>query len=92
MGLIKKVTELNKTEETPKKIERKSITSQLRERDVKTSVTTNDGVPQKLSVHDTDYLMKMFLRSSIQGNEIEQAHTVFQKLKALHKGNIEDEN
>ena len=92
MGLLNKVSDLKKIEETPiKKKESTSITSQLRGVNTK-SLTTKDGVPQKLTVHDTDYLMKMFLRSSIQGNEIEQAHTVFQKLKALHKGNIEDES
>tara|TARA_R110000824_G_scaffold169993_6_gene347225 strand:+ start:113 stop:346 length:234 start_codon:yes stop_codon:yes gene_type:complete len=63
-----------------------SITSKLR------GNTSMAIVPQKLSVHDTDFLMKMFLRSNIQGNEIDQAHTVFQKLKAIHKGNIENES
>tara|TARA_R100000458_G_C8190131_1_gene184116 strand:+ start:161 stop:451 length:291 start_codon:yes stop_codon:yes gene_type:complete len=94
MGLIESVTEFTKVkkteEKTPIKKQQQSIASQIRG-DMNNSVARTNGVPQKLTVHDTDFLMKLFLRSSIQGNEIEQAHAVFQKLKALHKGNIEDD-
>ena len=89
MGLI---SSLIKAED---KIEKRSEPEQYedfnkRSRDTKTSLIKNGAIT--LTVHDTDFLMKLFLRASIQGNEIDQAHNVFSKLKTLHKGNLEDES
>lgn len=44
----------------------------------------------KLSVKDTDFLLKLIMRSSFEGSEIETAHTVITKLAELHRANLED--
>lgn len=44
----------------------------------------------KLSVKDTDFLLKLIMRSSFEGSEIETAHVVITKLAELHRANLED--
>ena len=44
----------------------------------------------KLSVKDTDFLLKLIMRSSFEGSEIESAHVVITKLAELHRANLED--
>tara|TARA_R110000824_G_scaffold153945_2_gene325840 strand:- start:442 stop:621 length:180 start_codon:yes stop_codon:yes gene_type:complete len=43
----------------------------------------------KLTVKDTDFLLKLIMRSSFDGNEIETAHVVITKLAELHRANLE---
>ena len=44
----------------------------------------------KLSVKDTDFLLKLIMRSSFEGSEIETAHVVITKLAELHRANLEN--
>ena len=44
----------------------------------------------KFSVKDTDFLLKLIMRSSFEGSEIETAHVVITKLAELHRANLED--
>ena len=44
----------------------------------------------KLSVKDTDFLLKLIMRSSFEGTEIETAHNVITKLAELHRAYLED--
>lgn len=44
----------------------------------------------KLGVKDTDFLLKLFLRSTFDGSELESAHTVVTKLSEMHRVNLED--
>ena len=41
-------------------------------------------------VKDTDFLLKLIMRSSFEGSEIETAHVVITKLAELHRANLED--
>ena len=53
---------------------------------IKTQV--KDDLP-KFGVKDTDFLLKLIGRSTFEGNEVEQAYMVIQKLGAIHRRNIE---
>ena len=44
---------------------------------------TNNEV--KLSVKDTDFLLKLTLDGTFKGNEIEHANSVLQKLVKMHR-------
>lgn len=41
-----------------------------------------------LTVKDTDFLLKLLMRSSFQGSEIEICHSVLMKIAELHKKRI----
>ena len=43
----------------------------------------------RLNVKDTDFLLKLIMKSSFEGSEIEVAHTVILKLAEMHKANLE---
>tara|TARA_R110002020_G_scaffold130974_2_gene292858 strand:+ start:6082 stop:6255 length:174 start_codon:yes stop_codon:yes gene_type:complete len=43
----------------------------------------------KLSVKDTDFLLKLIMKSSFEGIEIESAYNVIQKLSEIHRQNLE---
>jgi hypothetical protein len=43
----------------------------------------------KLSVKDTDFLLKLIMRSAFEGAEIESAYNVIQKLSELHRKHLE---
>ena len=43
----------------------------------------------KFNVKDTDFLLKMIMRSTFEGSEIMQAHIVLTKLSELHRSNLE---
>ena len=43
----------------------------------------------KLNVKDTDFLLKLIMKSTFEGSEIEVAHTVILKLAEMHKANLE---
>ncbi len=43
----------------------------------------------KLNVKDTDFLLKLIMRSSFDGTELEVAHSVLTKLAEFHKVNLE---
>ena len=43
----------------------------------------------KLSVKDTDFLLKLIMRSAFEGAEIESAYNVIQKLSELHRRHLE---
>ena len=44
----------------------------------------------KLSVKDTDFLLKLIMRSAFEGVEIESAYNVIQKLSEMHRKHLED--
>lgn len=44
----------------------------------------------KFGVKDTDFLLKLIGRSTFEGNEIETAYLVIQKLGQIHRSNLED--
>lgn len=46
-------------------------------------------VLKKLNVKDTDFLLKLIMRSSFEGVELEVAHAVLTKLAEMHRVNIE---
>ena len=46
-------------------------------------------VLKKLNVKDTDFLLKLIMRSSFEGIELEVAHSVLTKLAEMHKVNLE---
>ena len=53
-------------------------------------VNANNSKPNiSFNVKDTDFLLKLIMRSSFEGNEIEIAHSVLSKLAELHRGNVE---
>ena len=41
------------------------------------------------NVKDTDFLLKLIMRSSFEGTELEVAHSVLTKLAKLHKERLE---
>jgi len=43
----------------------------------------------KLGVKDTDFLLKLIMRSTFEGSELEVAHAVLTKLAEMHKANLE---
>jgi len=43
----------------------------------------------KLSVKDTDFLLKLIMKSGFEGREIEAAYNVIQKLSEMHRRNLE---
>ncbi len=44
----------------------------------------------KLGVKDTDFLLKIIMRSSFEGTELELAYNVVSKLTKMHRRNLED--
>ena len=48
-----------------------------------------DIVIKKLNVKDTDFLLKLIMRSTFEGAELEVAHAVLTKLAEMHKVNLE---
>jgi hypothetical protein len=42
-----------------------------------------------LTVRDTDFLLKLIMRSQFDGTEVEQAHGVIVKLVDKHRRNLE---
>lgn len=44
----------------------------------------------KLGVKDTDFLLKLMMRSTFDGTEIETGNRVLQKLAQMHKENIDE--
>lgn len=44
----------------------------------------------KFNVKDTDFLLKLFMRSTFEGSEIETAHVVLTKIAEMHKVNLEN--
>tara|TARA_R100000152_G_C6770067_1_gene196109 strand:+ start:1406 stop:1582 length:177 start_codon:yes stop_codon:yes gene_type:complete len=42
-----------------------------------------------LNVKDTDFLLKLMMRSSFDGNELEIAHSCLKKLAEIHRVNLE---
>jgi len=54
-------------------------------------VVANVQKPElKLSVKDTDFLLKLIMRSAFEGVEIESAYNVIQKLSEMHRKHLED--
>lgn len=43
----------------------------------------------KLGVKDTDFLLKIIMRSSFEGTELELAYNVVSKLTKMHRRNLE---
>jgi hypothetical protein len=43
----------------------------------------------KLSVKDTDFLLKLIMKSVFEGVEIESAYNVIQKLSEIHRNHLE---
>tara|TARA_Y100001951_G_C11084127_1_gene153020 strand:- start:55 stop:255 length:201 start_codon:yes stop_codon:yes gene_type:complete len=43
----------------------------------------------RLSVKDTDFILKLIMRSTFEGVELEVAHAVLTKLAKMHKVNLE---
>jgi len=56
-------------------------------------ITVSNGQTNKSSkrfnVKDTDFLLKLIMRSSFEGAELEVAHAVLTKLAEMHKENLE---
>tara|TARA_R100000656_G_scaffold119765_1_gene93769 strand:+ start:942 stop:1124 length:183 start_codon:yes stop_codon:yes gene_type:complete len=50
---------------------------------------TDVVVLKKLNVKDTDFLLKLIMRSTFEGAELEVAHAVLTKLAEMHKVNLE---
>ena len=44
----------------------------------------------KLSVKDTDFLLKLIMKSVFEGVEIESAYNAIQKLSEMHRKHLED--
>ena len=44
---------------------------------------------EKLNVKDTDFILKLFMKSTFTGAEIEQAFEVLKKISDIHRVNIE---
>ena len=43
----------------------------------------------KLGVKDTDFLLKIVMRSTFEGTEVELAYNVLSKLTKMHRRNLE---
>tara|TARA_R100000655_G_scaffold97638_1_gene140669 strand:- start:119 stop:295 length:177 start_codon:yes stop_codon:yes gene_type:complete len=50
--------------------------------------TTTDKV-DSFSMKETDFLLRLMLRSQFEGTEIETAHLVMQKLNTMHREKLE---
>jgi hypothetical protein len=48
-----------------------------------------NNLNRKFNVKDTDFLLKLIMRSSFEGAELEVAHAVLTKLAEMHKENLE---
>lgn len=46
-------------------------------------------IVEKLNVKDTDFILKLFMKSTFTGAEIEQAFEVLKKISDIHRVNIE---
>ena len=67
-----------------------SLTDQLREKnEVSSSPVVTGGERQGLSIKDTDFLLKVLMKSTFVGSEIEQAYSVISKLAEIHRRKIE---
>ena len=44
----------------------------------------------KLSVKDTDFILKNLMQSTFQGSDVEQAYRVMKKISELHRRNLEN--
>jgi len=44
----------------------------------------------KFGIKDTDFLLKLIMRSTFDGTEIEVANNVINKLTEMHRFNLED--
>jgi hypothetical protein len=49
----------------------------------------NNKSSKRFNVKDTDFLLKLIMRSSFEGAELEVAHAVLTKLAEMHKENLE---
>tara|TARA_R100001594_G_scaffold139227_1_gene183453 strand:- start:418 stop:594 length:177 start_codon:yes stop_codon:yes gene_type:complete len=49
----------------------------------------NNKPSKRFNVKDTDFLLKLIMRSSFEGVELEVAHSVLTKLAEMHKENLE---
>jgi hypothetical protein len=49
----------------------------------------NNNESLGLKVKDTDFLLKLLMRSNFEGNEVEQAYLTIQKLGMMHRRNLE---
>ena len=49
----------------------------------------NNKTSKRFNVKDTDFLLKLIMRSSFEGVELEVAHAVLTKLAEMHKENLE---
>ena len=43
----------------------------------------------RLSVKDTDFILKNLMQSTFQGSDVEQAYKVMKKISELHRRNLE---
>ena len=43
----------------------------------------------RLSVKDTDFILKNLMQSTFQGSDVEQAYKVMMKISELHRRNLE---
>ncbi len=43
-----------------------------------------------LSIKDTDFLLKLILKSTFEGSELEVAFRVMEKLATMHKGYLDE--
>lgn len=50
--------------------------------------TTTNNV-DSFSMKETDFLLRLMLRSQFEGTEIETAHLVMQKLNKMHREKLE---
>ena len=57
----------------------------------KGSVFSDEEQDKKIefSVRDTDFLIKMIMRSTFEGSELKVAYNVLEKLTELHRRNLE---
>ena len=57
----------------------------------KDSVFSDEEQDKKIefSVRDTDFLIKMIMRSTFEGSELKVAYNVLEKLTELHRRNLE---
>lgn len=55
----------------------------------KESVVKSHQVPA-ISIKDTDFLLKLILKSTFEGSELEVAYKVMEKLALIHKGYLNE--
>lgn len=48
-------------------------------------IETNSNEAPKLTIKDTDFILKLITYSSIDGRELEQAFSTKNKIKAIHQ-------